>query len=61
MLAQLGIICYQCDYDMLMCFAFKIIEMLNEYMLVYIMIMTILTNKHFIEITHAFEISKLLH
>ena len=54
-------ICYQFDYDMLMCFAFKIIEMLDEFMLLYMMINNICMNKHFIDITYAFEICKLLH
>lgn len=61
MFAQLGMICFQFDYDMLMCFALKIIEMLDEFILLYMMIKNICMNKHFIDITYAFEICKLLH
>jgi hypothetical protein len=61
MFAQLGMIYYQFDHDMLMCFAFKTIEMLDEFMLLCMMFMNICMNKNSIEITYAFKICKLLH
>jgi len=61
MFVQSGMICYQFDYDLLMYFAFEIIEMLDEFMLLYMIIINICMNKYSIDITYTFEICKLLH
>ena len=59
--ALLGYGDYQYDYDLLKCFAFKLIEILYEYMMVYMMVMNTCMNNHSIQITYAFELCKLLH